>query len=706
MGVFSRPMKPSLRTKLMGVIVLAGTLLLLAALGVIWTMGYRQRLAAQGDKFQGEAAHVAHGIGVVIEQSVHNLQALLVAGDIANLAQSTAVLPEPASVIEARWAELSGDSVDLEVILQNALAEKLRAFRGFNPLLGEILVADAQGRLLAATGKTSDYDQADESWWQQAMNLRPGEAVLEGLAVDRSANIFSFDISLPLFARNGERPVGVLKAVVNASPLFASVPVFAADSGAVGEVTRSDGKILLKLKDSKFQPSEGAVPLDMSRLKYADRPGWFVSDNNGDVGRMIGYAPVSILGIYTSEGQITGDPFFVFVSQPASVVLAPLKQRTVALMLVGAMVIIVSAGLGILFAQRNIMEPIETLRWASSALVHSVEKGGGTATIEKALDEVALIRTDDEMEDLANDFSVMAAKLLRYQEELKSEIRAKTLEIQRDLEMAREFQQAFLPRDYPLIPSKGHNDNLTLNFHHVYQAAMSVSGDFFDVVKLDDHRAGVLVADVMGHGTRSALVTAILRTLLHGLAKAADDPALFLKHLNRHFYETMRQADQLVFVSACFVIFDTRKAVVRCASAGHPSPLLGNRHTGVVEELFGALRGNPALGLLSESDYSIFERPLREDDLMVLYTDGVVEALNRKDEFYGKERLMSAMRRNLRRDLGTFTQLVLEDVQGFTEYQTLTDDLCLVSVEIVPNLRDSLRSPSQGAGEPLPPSEL
>ena len=59
----------------------------------------------------------------------------------------------------------------------------------------------------------------------------------------------------------------------------------------------------------------------------------------------------------------------------------------------------------------------------------------------------------------------------------------------------------------------------TLNFHHIYRAAMSVSGDFFDVIKLNDQCAGVLIADVMGHGTRSALVTAILRTLLQLGAK-------------------------------------------------------------------------------------------------------------------------------------------------------------------------------------------
>ncbi len=105
---------------------------------------------------------------------------------------------------------------------------------------------------------------------------------------------------------------------------------------------------------------------------------------------------------------------------------------------------------------------------------------------------------------------------------------------------------------------------------------------------------------------------------------------------------------------------------MRCASAGHPSPLIGNRQTGNVEELFGALRGNPALGLLSESDYTVFERPMHKDDVILLYTDGVVEALNRSDQFYGKERLVSAIRRNLKRDLGTFTQIVLEDVLGFS----------------------------------------
>ena len=168
---------------------------------------------------------------------------------------------------------------------------------------------------------------------------------------------------------------------------------------------------------------------------------------------------------------------------------------------------------------------------------------------------------------------------------------------------------------------------------------MSVSGDFFDVIKLNDHCAGVLIADVMGHGTRSALVTAILRTLLQGLAKTGEDPGLFLSLLNSNFYDTMKRTDQLIFVSACFVVFDAREATAKCSSAGHPSPLIGNRRTGRVQPVYQGLKKNPALGLLPEASYQVLSHQLEENDIYLLFTDGVEEAMNPNDEYYGMERL-------------------------------------------------------------------
>jgi sigma-B regulation protein RsbU (phosphoserine phosphatase) len=298
-----------------------------------------------------------------------------------------------------------------------------------------------------------------------------------------------------------------------------------------------------------------------------------------------------------------------------------------------------------------------------------------------ALTRVDAIKTGDEMEAFAQDFSAMSGKLLRYQEDLKTELAAKTAEIQRDLEMARDFQQAFLPRDYPRVPTHVDEGRFALNFHHIYRAAMSVSGDFFDVIKLNDCCAGVLIADVMGHGTRSALVTAILRTLLHGLAKAGEDPGMFLSLLNHHFHDTMKRTDQVIFVSACFVVFDTREATVRCASAGHPSPLMANRHTAQVEPIYQNLKKNPALGLLPEASYQVFCRELREHDVYLLFTDGVEEAMNEKDEYYGIERLQRAMADNLKLDIGDLTEAIVDDILKFSGSLPLADDLCLVAAE-------------------------
>lgn len=689
-------MKLSLRIKLMGIIVLAGVLLLLVALSVVWTMGYRHRVSHQGAMFQSEASHVAHNLGVAIRKNIAALQALATAARLGDAVASSLPAREEPAGLDQRWPDLPAESPEIQAILQNAVSRKLREFCDFDPIFVEVLVADSRGRLIAASDRTSDYDQSDEEWWQRAIAFQRGEVLLSGLEFDKSAGVFSIDVSFPVFAADASRPAGVLKAVVNASPLFSSVPVFASDSGASALVAAPGGQILLQLSGREFRPSgESLAPDVMARMR-PDRPGWFVGDLRGRL-EMVGFSPVHLLGFFGRKSEIVGEPLYVLVSQPADEIVVPLRQRAAVTMAGGALVILACALAGIVLAERNIMKPIGVLRTAARDLVRTVDDQklpyGGSAWSKNPrtiLREIASVQTDDEMEDLAADFSFMAGKLLRYQDDLKSEIDAKTRELRRDLDIAREFQQAFLPRDYPAVPSKGVNDLLTLNFHHVYQAAMSVSGDFFDLIKLNDHSVGVLIADVMGHGTRSALVTAILRTLLHGLADSARDPGAFMTKLNGHFFEAMQQTDQLVFVSACYVVFDTRDATVRCASAGHPSPLVANRNSGQVAEFFGPLRGNPALGLFASHAYQVFTRPLEEDDVLLLYTDGVVEAMDAGDQEFGRARLVEAVRRGLECDVAALTQQIFDEVLAFTGYLPPCDDICLVAVEAVPSRRASL----------------
>ena len=185
-------MKLSLRTKLMAVLVLAPMLLLLAGIGT-WTLDYKQRVAEKGGVFRGEAIQVARSLRLAVERSIGSLNELLSLGDVAGLLQAQEdegidILSEAWKLrtkqIDALWPTLRLDSPQVQIVLNNALAGRLRAFGRKNWIFAELIVADRGGKLVAATSRPGDYDQADETWWQEGMRLSRGQAVLEGFNYD------------------------------------------------------------------------------------------------------------------------------------------------------------------------------------------------------------------------------------------------------------------------------------------------------------------------------------------------------------------------------------------------------------------------------------------------------------------------------------------------------------------------------------------
>ena len=693
---------------MVAVLMVAPVLLLLVAIGVIWTLDYRQRVAEQGGMFRSESIQVGRSLRLAVERSIGSLNDLLSLGGVATLLEfeedprldlTSEAWKLRVQQIDSVWPSLRLDSPQVQTVLNNPLAARLRDFGRKNWIFAEIFVAGRAGKLVSATSRPSNYDQSKESWWREGMRLSRGQAFLEGFHYDESAGVLALDIALPIVPEASGAAIGVLKAVVNVSTLLASVTVLSIATEAQAEVIGKDGTVLLQLSDKSYVPTGDKVSEKAVSHLQPDSPGWFIAPLKGKAASMVGFSPIRILGLFGLDQQIYGDPLYVIVHSPASNILAPLRQRAAVLATAGTLIILACLGLVVYLADRMILSPLKTLSRAAEAMAATVISSRKSARSGKemldpktALAGVDGIKTGDEMEAFAQDFSAMSGKLLRYQEDLKTELAAKTAEIQRDLDMARDFQQAFLPRDYPRVPTHLDEGRFTLNFHHIYRAAMSVSGDFFDVIKLNDHCAGVLIADVMGHGTRSALVTAILRTLLHGLAQAGEDPGLFLSLLNHHFHDTMKRTDQVIFVSACFVVFDTREATARCASAGHPSPLMGNRKTGHVEPVYKDLKKNPALGLLPAASYQVFSRELREDDVYLLFTDGVEEAMNEQDEYYGIERLCRAMTENLKLDIGDLTEAIVDDILKFSGNLPLSDDLCLVTAEAI--LNEPPRPPS------------
>jgi sigma-B regulation protein RsbU (phosphoserine phosphatase) len=265
-----------------------------------------------------------------------------------------------------------------------------------------------------------------------------------------------------------------------------------------------------------------------------------------------------------------------------------------------------------------------------------------------------------------------------------------------DLRMACEVQQALLPQGYPNFPGHVPPERSRLRFCDRYRPNGAVGGDFFDVLALSDDRAGLFICDVMGHGVRAALVTAMIRALLQGARSVADDVGRLLAEVNRELLAILGQASVPVFLSAFYAVVDVTTGQLRYANAGHPAPLLVRRSEGTVEPLSptGCLPG-PPLGVRDQASYSVSSVSLVRGDLLVLFTDGVYEATAPDQEPYGEERLRLAVERRLRLPTGRIFDEVLAEVQQYTAGRGFADDVCLVGMELTAD-PDPVFRPDQG----------
>lgn len=682
-----------LRGKFALALAIAAVLPLLVGFVVLQTFGFQHLLATKGRLHESQAERLARSLESAVEAQAGHMWSWLAADPTlaSLLAKPPASLAdrEEVAAIERRWAGLSVEDPLLREILGNPGAESLKRFTGVHPLAAEILVADTRGRVVAATRKTSDYDQADEAWWVVGSSLPEGAMWTDALHFDESAEVFSFDLVLPV--HQGGEWRGVIKMVLDVSPMFLGLRTAGEDDAGRLEVLLPDGRILARSEDDGYQALGASLDAEALLCLRVGRKGWMIEGKGTDEERMTGFAAIQSAEIDRKRFEPGG---YVLYSTPKSLVTAPLRRQV---LLVGA-----AAGLatglcllgGYGLVQRKILRPIEVLSDASRALADTVrlrqESGLSDGEAESRrmaaaedLDQIQAIATGDEVEDLAADFGVMASRVMRYHRELEAEVEAKTALIREELEMAREFQYALMPTSYPEIPQDRAGDPLRLGFAHVYQPASTVGGDFFDLVELDEHRTGVLIADVMGHGARSALVTAILRALVRNHAASAGVPGDFLGILNRELHEVIERSGQTLFVTAFFMVLDTREASVSWAVAGHPAPLRARRGTGSPPQpLWCEARHQPALGLMPDSAYQSVESPIRAGDVFLLYTDGVVESENPAGTPFGLPRLLRTFDEALDGPLAAVPAKIVCETASFQKRRHHDDDVCVVAVEV------------------------
>jgi phosphoserine phosphatase RsbU/P len=198
--------------------------------------------------------------------------------------------------------------------------------------------------------------------------------------------------------------------------------------------------------------------------------------------------------------------------------------------------------------------------------------------------------------------------------------------LEQDLQVAERIQQSFLPRKIPKLEG--------YTFSARYDPAYEVGGDFYDFLKLPDDRIGIVIGDVSGKGISAALYMARLTRDLRYFALAESDPARVLSWMNQAVGEG-GQDD--IFVTLVYVVLDGPKKQIQVANAGHMPPIVRRKSEGEVIVL-DRISGLP-LGVLPDPEYTTEVFDLAPGDSVMLFTDGLVEAMNPSREMYGMDRL-------------------------------------------------------------------
>ncbi|MEI8039463.1 MAG: SpoIIE family protein phosphatase [Verrucomicrobiota bacterium] len=322
---------------------------------------------------------------------------------------------------------------------------------------------------------------------------------------------------------------------------------------------------------------------------------------------------------------------------------------------------------------------VELLKNGATDFVLKDRLGRLVPAVQRALREVG---QRDARRQAEADLRALNEQLEHRVAERTHELGEKNALMEEDLDMARELQMAFLPHHFPTLPRGVKPVASAVRFHSIYHPTSSVSGDFFNVVRVSDSAVGIFICDVMGHGVRAALVTAMMRALEEQLREAAGDPGALLTEMNHALRGILRQLDATLFTTACYVIVDVAKARLTFANAGHPSPLIVRGATGEVEVVSALRAAGPALGLLEDVQYRTRECPVAAGDLVLVFTDGLFEVENGNAESFTLERLRDGIRQHAGLPLVELMQSVFAGVESFAEGEAFADDVCFVGMQI------------------------
>ena len=272
---------------------------------------------------------------------------------------------------------------------------------------------------------------------------------------------------------------------------------------------------------------------------------------------------------------------------------------------------------------------------------------------------------------IANQLTLAIESARLHQQSLEQE------RLHRSIELAREIQESFLPECCP------EPDGWDLAAE--WRAARGVGGDFYDFIPLPDDRLGLVIADVSDKGVGAALYMALSRAVLRAAALTTTDPAETLRRANRVLMDDARSG---MFVTVFYAVVSLTTGEITFARAGHNPGLLLRARS---DEALDLRPAGVVLGILDDPQLEEATETMEPGDVLLLYTDGVIEAVNEKQQEYGRERLVQALKGCGSAPAEEVMERIDASLHAFVAEQPQADDITLIVMR---------RSQELGPGEP------
>ena len=243
--------------------------------------------------------------------------------------------------------------------------------------------------------------------------------------------------------------------------------------------------------------------------------------------------------------------------------------------------------------------------------------------------------------------------------------------LKEDLISAKKIQQFILPRVFPPFPE----DSDKLDIYASMEAAKDIGGDFYDFFRIDDDHIALVIGDVCDKGISAALFMAVSRTIIRSKGLQGVSAAECLTESNRLLAST---SVDYMFLTVFYAIFNTKTGLVSYCNAGHNPPHIV-RTNGTVEQL--PMDGNFMVGAFTDVEYTEKTLQLEHGDLLVMYTDGVTEAVNSSYEEFGTERLKNIISGIADKSCQEIVGTIKAGINNFVDGAAQSDDITMLVVK-------------------------